>query len=407
MTAWDIAVIGAGVAGSTAAVLLAQRGLRVILIDKGSYPRQKVCGEFLSPEAIDVLCRAGVWPRIEAYHPPRIDGFTLTAGSRETRQRLSAPGYGVSRWLLDQTLWEYAQQVGVTTQERCTVTQATGDFHQGYCLTVQHRGASAPPIRARAVLCAAGRQWQPRGQAKTWIGGERRRFVGLKAHFQGICLDRHVELHTIRHGYCGMVEVTGGVTNICCWTRAQALRRAGGIPDRFLSSALAESPSLHFRLQSAEQVDASWTTTSFIYGRTVAPVVSGIWNIGDCAAMVAPLTGDGMGMALRAAELAATMMPAVFWQESAWNQITAEYARRWQQEFVPRLRWGRGLEATLLHPQLASLACVTLQRMPSLMDRVYRRTRHLSPLERYPERHRHDDHPGPDTPEGDDRLRRI
>ncbi len=407
MSAWDIAIIGAGVSGSTAAVLLAQRGLRVILLDKGSYPRQKVCGEFLSPDAVDVLCRVGVWPQIEACHPPRIDGFTLTASGRETRHKLFSPGYGVSRWLLDQTLWEHARHVGVTTKERCTVMQVSGDFHQGFCLTVQHAGSSSPPIRARAILCAAGRQWQPHGQTNTPVGGERSRFVGFKAHFQGVCLDRHVELHTIRQGYCGMVEVTGGVTNICCWMQAQALRRAGGMPHRVLISAVAENSALRLRLQRAEQVGASWTTTSFIYGRPVAPVASGIWNIGDCAAMVAPLTGDGMGMGLRAAELAATMMQAVFWQESAWNQATAEYVRRWQREFLPRLRWGRGLEAALLQPRLASLACVTLHRLPSLMNQIYRHTRYLFPRTQHRGRHRDDAHPVLDIPEGDDRLRSI
>jgi flavin-dependent dehydrogenase len=407
MTAWDIAVIGAGVAGSTAAALLAQRGLRVILIDKGSYPRQKVCGEFLSPEAVDVLRRVGVWPQIEEYHPPCIIGFTLTAGSRETRHKLSAPGYGVSRWMLDHALWEHARRAGVTTQDRCTVTQVTGDFHHGFCLTVQQAGKSMPPIRARAVLCAAGRQWQPRGQPNTLVDGERSRFVGLKAHFQGVSLDRHVELHTIRHGYCGMVEVTGGVTNVCCWMEAAALRRAGGMPHQFLCSALAENSALRLRLQRAEQVGTLWTTTSFIYGRPVAPVASDLWNIGDCAAMVAPLTGDGMGMGLRAAELAATMMLAVFWQGSPWDQVTAEYARRWQREFLPRLRWGRGLEATLLQPRLAALACVALHRVPSLMDQIYRRTRQLLPVSHCRGRHHHDDRLDLDASEGDDRPRRI
>jgi 2-polyprenyl-6-methoxyphenol hydroxylase-like FAD-dependent oxidoreductase len=407
MTAWDIAVIGAGVAGSTAAALLAQRGLRVILIERGAYPRQKVCGEFLSPEGVDVLRHLGVWSQIEAHHPPRIDGFTLTAGRRETRHRLPSPGSGVSRWVLDQVLWEHAQRSGVTTRERCTVAQVTGDFHRGFFLTLQQAGPWSTPIQARAVLCAAGRQWQPRGQPRTQVDSERSRFVGLKAHFQGVSLDRHVELHTIRHGYCGMVEVTGGVTNVCCWLEAQALRRAGGIPHRFLSSVLVENSGLRIRLQGAEQVGASWTTTSFTYGRTVAPVALGIWNIGDCAAMVAPLTGDGMGMGLRAAELAATMMLAVFCQESPWDQVTAEYARRWQREFLPRLRWGRGLEATLLQPRLASLACVALHRVPSLMDQIYRRTRQLFPITFHRWRHHNNDRLGIDASDGEVRPRRI
>ena len=380
MTGWDIAVIGAGVAGSTAAALLAQRGLRVILIEKGAYPRQKVCGEFLSPEGAGVLRRLGVWPQIEAHHPPRIDGFILSAGRRQTRHRLPAPGWGVSRWVLDHVLWEHAKRSGVMTQERCTVAQVTGDSQRGFALTVQQAGRSSIPIQARAVLCAAGRQWQPRGQQSTSPNRERARFVGLKAHFRGVALARHVELHTIRHGYCGMVEVAGGVTNLCCWIEAMALRRAGGTPDHLLASALVENSRLRLRLQRAKQISTPWTTTSFTYGRTVAPVASEIWNIGDCAAMVAPLTCDGMGMGLRAAELAATMMLVVFGQESALDQATAEYARRWRREFLPRLRWGRGLEAMLLRPGLASLSCVALHCIPALVDQIYRRTRQLLPV---------------------------
>jgi flavin-dependent dehydrogenase len=380
MTTWDIAVIGAGVAGCAAAALLAQRGLRVILLEKGSLPRQKVCGEFLSPEGADVLRRLGVWPQVEAHHPPRIEGFTLTAGRRQTRHRLPCSGWGVSRWVLDHLLWEHAQRSGVVTHERCAVEQVSGDFQQGFALTLQPAGLASTRMQARAVLGAAGRQWQPRGQPRSPQPSSRPRLVGLKAHFRGVPLDRHIELHTIRRGYCGMVEVTGGVTNVCCWVEAEALRRAGAPPHRFLASTLAENSHLLTRLQKAQQVGAAWATTSFTYRRTVAPVTADVWNIGDCAAMVAPLTGDGMGMALRTAELAATMMLAVFWKDSPWDQTTATYARHWKREFLPRLRWGRGLEALLLRPRLAWLSCTALHCLPWLMDQLYRRTRQLVPL---------------------------
>jgi menaquinone-9 beta-reductase len=379
MTACDIAIIGGGVAGSTAASLLAQQGLQVILIEKGVFPRQKVCGEFLSPEGADVLSRLGVWPQIEAHHPQRVDSFTLTAGRRQTRHRLPSPGWGVSRWVLDHLLWEHARHSGVETHERCTVEQVRGDFQRGFSLTLQHAGLSSTDVRARAVLCAAGRGWQPRGWQRAPHYRGRTRFVGLKAHVRGVPLDQHVELHTIQHGYCGMVEVADGVTNLCCWVEAEMLRRANGTPLRFLDSALKENAHLRLRLQHLERVDISWTTTSYTYGKTVAPVVSDMWNIGDCAAMVAPLTGDGMAMGLRAAELAATMMLEVFRQESLWRIAMAEYAHRWQGEFLPRLRWGRGLEALLLRPRLASLACGALHRSPRLMHQLYRLTRQLVP----------------------------
>jgi menaquinone-9 beta-reductase len=379
MTECDIAVIGGGIAGSTVAALLAQRGLRVVLIEKGVFPRKKVCGEFLSPEGADVLRRLGVWPRIEAHHPPRIHGFTLTAGHQETRHTLPFPGWGVSRWVLDHALWEYAVYCGVVTQEHCAVEQVTGDFQSGFWLALRQAGQSTR-LQARAVLCAAGRQWHPRRQQRILHDSRRSRFVGLKAYFAGVPLGGHVELHTIRHGYCGMVEVTGGAANVCCWVEAEVLRRMGGRPHRFLASALAENSCLRLRLQGAQPMGTAWTTTSFTYGKQIAPITAGIWNIGDRAAMVAPLTGDGMGMGLRSAELAATLMQAVFWQECPWEQASTEYTRRWQREFVPRLRWGRVLEAILLQPRLASLSCVVLRSMPSFMEQVYRRTRQLFPV---------------------------
>jgi menaquinone-9 beta-reductase len=382
MTEWDIAVIGGGVAGSTAAALLAQHGLRVILLERGALPRQKVCGEFLSPEGVDVLRRLRAWSRLEAHHPPRIHSFTLTAGNRETRHPLPLPGWGVSRWVLDHALWEHATCLGVTARERCPVVQAAGDFQRGFSLTLQQPDLTPAYIQARAVLCAAGRHWHPRGQRTEPHASRHARFIGIKAHFQGVPLDGHVELHTMRHGYCGLVEVTGGVTNLCCWVEAKVLHRAGGAPPNVLTSALVENSRLRSRLREAQQLGTQWTTTSFAHGRTglAVPVAEQMWNAGDCAAMVAPFTGDGMGMGLRAAELAATMLLAVFRHELSWDEAMAEYARRWRREFLPRLRWGRWLEAVLLQPWLATLSCWILDRAPSLMDQLYRRTRQLIPV---------------------------
>jgi flavin-dependent dehydrogenase len=109
-------------------------------------------------------------------------------------------------------------------------------------------------------------------------------------------------------------------------------------------------------------------------------VEEGIWNVGDRAAMVAPLTGDGMGMGLRGAELAATIVLAMLRRELSWEQATAEYTWRWRREFLPRLRWGRCLEAILLQPRLAVLARWALNCVPSLTDQLYRRTRQLIPM---------------------------
>src|SRR5262245_46416870 len=142
MTTCDIAVIGAGVAGSTAAALLARRGLRVMLFEKGTLPRQKVCGEFLSPDGVGVLSRLGVWSQLETSQARRVEAFTLTASQRQTQHRLPAPGWGVSRWVLDHLLWDHAIRSGVVARERCSVVHVTGNRQRGFALTVQQADQS-------------------------------------------------------------------------------------------------------------------------------------------------------------------------------------------------------------------------------------------------------------------------
>lgn len=379
MTTWDVAVIGAGVAGSATATLLAQAGLQVILLDKGTWPRHKVCGEFLSPEGADVLKRLGVWKSIAVHRPPAVQNFMLTAGAHQTRRHLPVPGWGVSRWGLDHTLWEHTQAVGVTAWARSTVTQVSGRLGKGFTLTLQRSGTQETNIRARAVICAAGRLWRSGVESGTERLRQRERFVGLKAYFHGVSPDTGIELHVIQEGYCGLMRVTDDLANLCCWVRAEALRRAGGTPMKFLATAMRQSAHLRQRMAEAEKIDMPWTTVGYAYRRLPIPVVDTVWHVGDSAAMVAPLTGDGMGMGLRSAELAATWLGAACRQELSWQEATDVYYHRWQQAFGPRLRWGKHLEAILLRPRLAALACMALNLMPPLVDAIYRRTRDIDP----------------------------
>jgi len=380
MKAWDVAVVGGGISGSTAAALLGRQGLRVVLIEKGHFPRQKVCGEFLSPEGAEVLGRLGVWPAILEHHPPSIHSVTVTAAGRMAQHRLPVSGWGVSRWILDHLLWDYAGRMGVTSHDGSTVQQISGNWRQGFSLMIRQANRAATAVRARAVLCATGRQWKFSTQHGRPGVESTPRFIGLKAYFRGLPFEGQVELHTIRHGYCGLVEVTGDVGNLCCWVEAGDFRGAGGSPAQFLASALGQNPLLQSRLSQAEQVGMSWCTTSIADRRAAAPIEEGVWNIGDRAVMVAPLTGDGMGMGLCAAEMAVTSVLKAFHGEVSWEDASAVYAQHWHQAFLPRLRWGQALERILLQPRWASLACLALNWLPSLTDLLYYRTRQVSPL---------------------------
>lgn len=378
MIAWDVAVIGSGVAGSTASLWLAQGGLRVLLLDKGTFPRQKVCGEFLSPEGAALLQRLGVWSQVASHQPPHIHTFTLSARKHAVHCPLALPGWGLRRWTLDWLLWEHAQSLGITTWSRSAVRQVTGNFAQGYTLTVQQPDGPGRQVLARAVLCAAGRYWRQPTVPKVTDGLQRRQWLGMKTHVRNVPLDGRVELHTLRQGYCGLAEVDEGMTVVCCWVKAEALRRAGGSPDRLLAKSLQENPYLQTRLRLAQYADLPWTTVAYASRSTPTPVEGDLWKVGDSVAMIAPLTGDGMGMAMQAAERAARLLLATFREDLTWAEASLEYERGWRQDFSSRVRWGRGLETIFRHPWLASLACMGLRAMPSLINAIYCRTRDLN-----------------------------
>jgi len=378
MVAWDVAVIGGGVAGSIVSALLAQGGLRVILLEKGTFPREKVCGEFLSPDGVDLLQRLGVWPQLEHVSSVPIRTLTLSARRRTIQCVLPRAGRSVSRWNLDHLLWEYAQAAGVEAWDRSPVTDVEGNFAQGFSLGLQRPGHPVQRIHARVIMCAAGRQWGRRRPAADAHHTRRPQFVGFKAHFQGVELDQRIELHTVSDAYCGVVALEDTVVNLCCLARTDALRRAGGTLDRFYASMLMQNPHLHARMRGAKRLGPRWTTVGFTYARRPMPVEDGFWRVGDSSGMIAPLTGDGMGMAVCTAELAAATALAAFRGDLVWERTTAEYARRWQREFASRLRWGHRLETILLSPRLAILACRSLGLVPSLIDLVYRRTRRWS-----------------------------
>lgn len=377
MTDCDVAVIGGGIAGTTAATWLARGGLRVVLLEKGAYPRQKVCGEFLSPDGAESLQRLGIWSQIESHRPRPIHTLVLSAGEHEVRHRLSRPGWGIRRWTLDRLLWEHAESVGVAAWSQTAVRQLTGDFARGFTLTIQAAHRPSRQLQARAVICAAGRYWRPSATHKSMSTPRGGQYLGVKIHIHELPLDGRVELHTLRQGYCGLAEVDDGMTTLCCWVGTQAFRQAGGTPELFLAKCLQDNRHLGRRLRRARRIDMPWTSVAYIPRRTPTPFDGDVWKVGDSVATIAPLTGEGMALGMLTAERAAALLLSVFRHELTWTEAIVEYARCWRQEFGPRLTWGRQVDVMLRHPWLASLACGVVKAMPCLVNTIYRRTRSL------------------------------
>ncbi len=383
---FDVAVIGAGLAGCHAAATLARRGHHVLLLEAGKYPRPKVCGEFLSPECAALLAETGFLPALEALRPARIDEIRLTApGGTMWRAQLPQPALGISRYVLDTALLCHAQQAGVTAHTSTSVTGITGSLRDSFTLTA--RGAAGVAgFQARAVLAAYGKH-SPLDRALQRVFWQRARpYVALKRHFNGPPLPRRIDLHVFRGGYCGMSHVEDGSTNVCLLVRQDVFRAvmtgARGDTDHFIRWMCQQNRALGGWLAQAAPLADDWLSIGQVLLGAKTPLEGDILLVGDAAGMVAPLAGDGMAMALHSGRIAAGCLDDYLARRLSAQAVKQAYARAWRATFGARMRLGQALQTVMLRPVLLAAGLRLLNAVPPLGDFLVMQTRDLSLVER-------------------------
>ena len=370
--ACDVLVAGGGPAGSALAALLAGAGASVILCEKARFPREKLCGEFLSPDGVACVERLGLGDALRCLGPSRIESFLVSApGARESLQReLPAPALGLSRRSLDELLLRHAQAEGADVREGCRVLSVAG-APRGLRVACEIAGRGES-LGAKAVLDATGRLGGVRVEGDAPEAPERAGQVGLQEHRVAASpFPRRVELHAFRGGYVGLNAVEGGRVTCCTLASAERLRRAGS-PEGLLDEAAKENAMLRERLATLGPRDGELRSTARSTRRRRRSGVA--LTIGDAAGMIAPACGDGMSMALRSAELAAPLVLAHL-AGLSWDETRRRWEASLQAEMSRRLRWGRALEAALLRPWSARAMVGAGRLLPGIADAVARATR--------------------------------
>jgi flavin-dependent dehydrogenase len=374
---YDVAIIGGGLAGCSAAITLAQHGRRVALFESKGYPHHKVCGEFLSPECLHYLDDLGVTPALRALQPAPVDTVAISAPDG-TCWQTHLPGLSISRYHLDRLLAERARSLGVALHTSSTVTQVDGNMQRTFRLAVRSESGSAD-FRAKAVIAAHGKRSGLDRSLKRAFLRRPQPFTGLKAHLYGPPLPGRVELHTFPGGYCGLGEVEDGMTNVCLLVRTEVFRRAGDV-ETFIAWMQTQNPQLGRWFAEARQVSDLWLSISQIPFLRKSVLEGDMLMAGDAAGLITPLTGDGMSMALLGGQMAARLVSLYLAGALTASELRRVYAAEWNRAFRTRLWLGRALQLFMFHPRLLSLGLRALNQMPAFGRYLVYQTRDVAYL---------------------------
>ncbi len=296
-------VAGGGLAGAAVACRLARAGRRVIVLEREAAPADKVCGEFLSGDAVRQLARLGIDPGALGAAP--IARVRLVCGTRAVAAALPFPAFGLSRRRLDAAVLDRAAQAGAEIRRGVTITRARAGSPTVLA------AAGMGELRADALFLATGKH-DLRGLRREPVGPPAD-LVGFKTHLRLekralAALAGHVELVLLPDGYAGLQPVEDGVANLCLLVARERLLRAGGSWAGLLAELCAAEPHFRARLRDAEPIAPRPLAIARVPYGYVQPVEAdraGVFRVGDQMGVTPSFTGDGLAIALGTAASAA------------------------------------------------------------------------------------------------------
>ena len=379
----DVAVIGAGPAGSVLARELASRGRSVVLIERATFPRRKVCGACLSGHAVRELTAAGLNGLLTEHGAIPQTGFRLGVGGRSRRAAFveTAGGVALSRARFDAALADAAVAAGAV----CRFGTSARVGPEG---TVTLKGVASGELRAGAVAIACGlrgagavwsrdrqgaspddrvsRETLPAGRGSTSLTSAVRpgSRVGAGCELGAGEFDADffapgtIHMAVAAGGYVGATVTEGGELNL-----------AGAYDLSFLKAEGGPGPASAAVLTAAgfpapeTLATAAWAGTPPLTRAAGDVAAGGVFLIGDAAGYVEPFTGEGMGWAIASARAAADPIEAFLNGDPT---AGAQWRTAYRRSVGRRKGWCRAVAAAARTPLAARAAAAALNRAPAL-----------------------------------------
>jgi menaquinone-9 beta-reductase len=359
----EIAIIGGGPAGAGLAIELGRAGRDALLIEREAGPHDKVCGEFLSHEALMSLAALGI--DVEALGAVPIRMLSLAVGGREVDTTLPFPARSLSRRVLDEAMLTRAAADGarLLRGEAVVETRQDGD---GWRLRLRD---GTQVVAANLVLATGKHDLRGAGRPP----GKQADLVGFKMYFrlrteQAGAIDQRIVLTLFAGGYAGLQPVEGDRANLCLVVRRSRFAEFGHDWARLLAAIASEVPSFGERLAGAE---ASWprplAVAGIPYGFVAQPDAAEIWRLGDQAAVIPSFSGDGMSIALHSARRAASGL--------LHGGTPSSYIERLHRDVGSQVARATVVSRLFLNPRAQNLLLATAGLAPGLLAVAARATR--------------------------------
>lgn len=345
MEQFDVAIVGAGPAGSTCAAFCAQAGLRTLLIERENFPREKVCGDCLNPACFSVLDRFGLVQRVRSLAQARLERVEFIAiGGQKVVVDLRGGEVAIKRSLLDELLLTRAGELGTEIREETTATTLS----RNAIWTI--RTNQNESFCARILVGADGRNSTVARLCNLLPRPERER-IALQSHVP-LARDfgQRIVLQFLPGGYSGQSPVNDTELNVCLVAKPRGI------------GALKAWAAKQFVLSA----DHSWRTITPLTRAAVSPVHEDLFFIGDAARVVEPFTGEGIYYAMRSGELAANAIVKLIRGEDR-PSTRREFARAFAEMYRGRLWINRLARAAVLAPRVGSLFVHAARLNPVLL----------------------------------------
>lgn len=375
----DILIIGGGPAGSTTALFLSKLGFDITLIEKKVFPREVLCGEFLSKEVTDVLKELNIFDDFISLNPNKINSFrAIDESGIELKSNLNFDAYAMKRSVFDSLLLEKAKAKNLKVVQPAEVISSVKS-NSDFVSEIEDGSGQILHIKSKLVIAAYGKQNILDKKLHRDFVNKKSNLNGVKFHLPVDLLKssfkNEIRIYTDDELYCGMNQVNDTELTLCFLEN----RKQSKIPSRERLVELIKSNKIFKKVFREDVIDYIKTTniygTGNIFFGKRDVVENGIIMVGDAARVISPLAGDGIGMAMESAKILYEIMSTNKLAEVNREKIYKEYKKHYEKTFFKRLNAAKVIQQIILNNKYRKLGFGFANKYPSLLPYLVKFTR--------------------------------